>query len=120
MKDQFSIHLKDKLGNSNLPTGFDQRFLNKLDQEKREMRPKPNSTKEKISFNFWNEYLSLFAPLGLVTVLGTLIILSITIGPSPEDWQEQAEVLTNIQMQEVNALSTLPDDQWNDLISSAD
>jgi len=118
MKDQFSIHLKDKLGNSNLPTGFDQRFLNKLDEEKKEMKLKLNSKKDQIPSNFWNEFLSLFAPLGLVTTLGILIMLSTAILPSREDWQEQADILTKIQKQEVTALATLPDGQWDDLISS--
>lgn len=112
-------HSKDGLEDINLPQGFDQRFFKKLDIVKKEMAPMKPKIHERVS-KFWNEFFSLFAPLGLAASLGTLIMLSTSVPTTQLDWQERAEVLNEIEVQEITALSTLPDRQWDDLISSAD
>jgi len=115
-KDQFSTHLKNKLGEGNLPQGFDQRFLSKLNEEKI-----PRTTKPQKKSRLWDELVSLIAPLGLATVLACLIIIStrVTI-PTQRDWKARTEVLTKIQTHEVMALSTLSEKEWDYLIGSAD
>ncbi len=115
MKINFTKQIKDKLDLDDLPTGFDQRFFNKLEASKKEdLKP----IKEYPTIG--QRLMCYFAPMGLATGLGVFIILWTTTTQSTIDLEARTKILNNLQTEEVAELSTLSEKEWDQLLSAAD
>ena len=64
--------------------------------------------------------LDLFAPIGVFSALASLVVLITLHSSGTLDWEARSEVLSNLQNEEIQELSTLSDGQWDQLFDAAE
>ncbi len=114
MNDLIEKKLKDHAKHTELPQGFDQRFYQKLNQIKEVKNPTIKKD------TLWETLFSYFAPLGMAGTLGAFIVFWSLTGPAALDWEGRAQVLNNLQNNEIQELSTLSDSDWDQLLDAAE
>ena len=123
MKDRLGQMIKEDMNQTKLPEGFDQRFMQKLEslkESKKEGQKLESSRPMKVSPSLWETLLSYLAPVGLAGSMATLIIFWSLSGQSNFDLEGRGEILSNLQTQEIQDLSTLSDSEWDQLLDAAE